>query len=125
VTSNNKILLVDDEPDIIEIMKRGLEQHGFIVDGFTDPHQALDHYKPKYYGRIITDIRMAQMSGFDLARAIFAKDPNAKFCFLTSFEILEDEAKRVFSNLPSYCFIKKPIAPSALAKHIKAHEQPS
>jgi len=116
-----KILLVDDELDIVTVMKAGLEQYGFSIDGFTNPQQALDHFKPGYYDRIITDIRMPVMSGFDFARTVIAKDPSAQICFMTSFEIHDDEARKVFSNLPSYCFIKKPITANALAKHIKAH----
>ena len=121
MTDNNKLLLVDDEKDIVTILKAGLEQHGFKVDDYTNPKEALDNFKPVYYERIITDIRMPGISGFELARQIYAKDPKAQICFLTSFEILEDEARKVFSTLPSYCFIKKPITPTMLVQHLHNH----
>jgi len=103
-------------------MKRGLEKHGFNVDGFTDPLQALKSFRANHYYQIVTDIRMPIMNGFEFARAIYAKDQSANICFLTSFEILEDEAKKVFSSLPSHCFVKKPITPSELANHIRSRD---
>jgi len=38
--TNKRLMLVDDEPDIIKVMKSGLEANGFVVDAFTDPKQA-------------------------------------------------------------------------------------
>lgn len=113
------VLFVDDEPDIIKIMKKGLELSGFIVDAFSDPKQALLKFKPNYYNAIILDIRMPLMNGFELGRAIWAKDPNARICFFSAFEIYEHEAKKVFSSFKQYWFVRKPIVPTLLAKHIE------
>jgi CheY-like chemotaxis protein len=116
-----KLLLIDDEPDIIYVMKRGLELHGFQIDAFNDPRKALEHYRPNYYHRVITDIRMPGMNGFELARKIWASDSNAQVCFSSSFEIHENEAKKVMPNLKTYCLIKKPVTPALVAKHIETH----
>jgi DNA-binding response OmpR family regulator len=119
--SSHKLLLIDDERDTTNVLKRGLEQAGFSVDVYNDSRQALANFKPKYYDRIVTDIRMPAMNGFELARAIWSIDSDADVCFLTAFEINEIEARKVFSNLKSHCFVKKPIAPSALAAHLFNH----
>jgi DNA-binding response OmpR family regulator len=116
-----KLLLIDDEQDITRIMKIGLEKAGYSVDVYNDPIGALDNFKPDYYDRIIADIRMPSMNGFELARKIWAVDSNADVCFLSSFEIHENEAKKVFSNHKNHCFIKKPVTPSQLVKHIEEH----
>src|SRR5262245_52478459 len=102
-------------------MKRGLEKHDFVVDAFSDPKQALEQFSSGQYLQIIADIRMPKMNGFEFAREIWAKDPNANICFLTSFEIFEDEAKKIFSHLNSHCFITKPITAKDLAQHIRNH----
>jgi DNA-binding response OmpR family regulator len=47
--NKKSILLVDDEPDIIGILKIGLEDNGFKVDGFTDPELALSNFKSGAY----------------------------------------------------------------------------
>ena len=114
-------MLVDDEPGITEIMRLGLRKFGFETDIFNEPRIALSQFKPNYYDAIILDIRMPGMTGFELAKQIWAKDANARICFCSAYEIYEHEAKRVFVNFKTHCFIKKPILPSALAKHVEAH----
>ena len=42
----SKILLVDDEPDIIHVLKRGLEINGFQVDAYSSSEEALNSFKP-------------------------------------------------------------------------------
>ena len=115
-----KIFLVDDELEILTVLKAGLERQGFEVDAFTNPITALQHYEPNIYDRIITDIRMPAMSGFEFARQLWAIDTQANVYFTSSFEINES-ARKMFPNLKSYCFIKKPFAATVLAKHVEAH----
>jgi DNA-binding response OmpR family regulator len=121
LSNNKKVMLVDDEADITTILKIGLRRFGFDVDVFNDPRIALSQYKPNYYDAIVVDIRMPFITGFDLARKIWAKDPHARVCFCSAFEIYESEAKKVFVDFQTHCFIKKPIMPSELAKHLEAH----
>ena len=45
---NSRILLVDDEPDIILVMKLVLEENGFKVDSFTDASEALENFRLVY-----------------------------------------------------------------------------
>ena len=123
-TTNNdkpRVLVVDDEQDITTIVRLGLRKFGFDADVFNDPKLALSQFKPNYYKAIILDVRMPGISGFTLAKEIWAIDPDARICFLSSFEIYEHEAKFVFTNFKSHCFVKKPIAPAELAKHIQGH----
>lgn len=40
-----RILLVDDEPDIAKVLKLGLGMEGYQVDAFTDPRDAISHFK--------------------------------------------------------------------------------
>ena len=56
-----KIFLVDDEPDIANSLRLGLERKGFTVDVFTDPTEALAKYKPHHYDLLLMDIRMPKL----------------------------------------------------------------
>ena len=114
-------MVVDDEQDITRALKRGLENDGYQVDTFNDPTKAISHFKPSYYGLIILDIRMPKIDGLRLAKLIWEKDDKARICFLSAFEIYEAEARKVFRDFKTYCFIKKPIMPIALSKHIEVH----
>jgi DNA-binding response OmpR family regulator len=116
-----RILIVDDENDILSVLKSGLETYGFSVDTFNDPRKALSDFKPNYYHAILLDIRMPGINGFELARAIWQKDEKAQICFLTAFEIYEQEAKAVFKDFKTHCFVKKPISTKIIAQHIQKH----
>jgi two-component system response regulator PrrA len=118
-SNSPRILLVDDEKDIIAVVKVGLEKHGYSVYAFTDPRTALERYVPRFYDLVITDINMPALNGFDLATKIWAKDPTAKLCFLTSFETYEKQARLAFKEFGTFCFIKKSIPLQDLIKHIE------
>ena len=61
-----RILVVDDEPDLTKLCSLALEYHGFKVDTFNDPQEALSNYKPDYYDLVILDIKVSKMDGFQL-----------------------------------------------------------
>ncbi len=69
-----KILLVDDEPDVLASVKEGLERQGFIVDAIDDPLEALRRFKRKYYDVALLDVRMPNLNGFQLYREILKLD---------------------------------------------------
>jgi two-component system C4-dicarboxylate transport response regulator DctD len=114
-------LLVDDEHDITYAAKKGLELQNFDVTAYNDPHEVIENYEEKSYDFHVFDIRMPGMSGFDLARQIWQKDPDAQVCFLSAFEIYQDEANKVFKNLNTTCFIKKPVTAKQLVEHLQMH----
>jgi DNA-binding response OmpR family regulator len=115
-----KVLFVDNEPDIAETMKAGLEQYGFAVDSF-DKSVDVPIHKAKQYDIAILDVRMPEIGGFQLARLLWRQNEKLQVCFLTAFEIRSSEALAMLPSLKSHCFLKKPIAPSQLAKHIETH----
>ena len=67
---NNRILIVDDEPDLTKICMLALEHYGYDVDATNDPQEALSKYKPGSYDLIILDIKMPKMDGFELYQEI-------------------------------------------------------
>jgi CheY-like chemotaxis protein len=64
--SPKKILIVDDEPDITLTLGNGLEQGGYDVHVFNDPLVALSNFKPDTYDLLLLDIKMPNMTGFEL-----------------------------------------------------------
>ena len=117
--NNNRILVVDDEPDLTKISVMALEYYGYKVDAFNDPEEALSKYKPGSYDLIILDIKMPKMNGFELYREIKKKDTNAKVCFLTASELYYKEFReKEFRSLDRTLFIRKPINNEELAKEI-------
>ncbi|MGC1135487.1 MAG: response regulator [Nitrososphaeraceae archaeon] len=117
---NNRILVVDDEPDLTQVSTLALEYHGFKVDSFNDPQEALSKYKPGLYDLVILDIKMPKMDGFELYQEIKKKDNHANVCFLTASEQYNEEfRKKDYCALDRNLFIRKPIENEELVKQIK------
>jgi DNA-binding response OmpR family regulator len=107
-----KILIVDDEPDITTALNMYLELQGFHVDAFTDPVYALAQFKAGFYQLLILDIKMPEMNGFELYTEIKKKDATVKVFFLTALSEIHDYdafKKEVFPKEDERYFIAKPI----------------
>jgi DNA-binding response OmpR family regulator len=116
---NNRILVVDDEPDLTQVSRLALEYHGFKVDSFNDPHLALSKYRPGLYDLVILDIKIPNMNGFELYQEITKMDKNANVCFLTASEqYYEEFRKEEYCALDRNLFIRKPIENEELVKVI-------
>jgi two-component system, OmpR family, response regulator ChvI len=104
-----RILLVDDERDINTVVKKGLERVGFKVCAFNNPLDALSNFEAGSYDVALLDIRMPSMNGFELYKKLREIDSKIKVCFITAFEMYEEEFKKLFPSYEVRCFIKKPI----------------
>lgn len=113
-----RIMVVDDEEDIAQLFKSGLERNGFSVEIFNDPLEALSSFKPHYYDLLLLDVRMPAMSGFELYREIKKKDNSARVCFVSAFEVHEEELRNYLPWREEKCIVKKPISIKDLVKII-------
>ena len=102
-------MVVDDEPDILNIVERSLVRWGYLVDSFDDPEDALEHFKknPSRYSLIITDIRMPKMSGAELARCAYETRPDMPVMIMTAFEVDKD-LKSTLPSIDTKGFLQKP-----------------
>jgi DNA-binding response OmpR family regulator len=121
LTRQIKLLLVDDEPDIISSFKKGLEVYGYTVDAYTDPELALVNFRPNTYHLLLLDINMPKMDGFKLFQQIEKKDPKARVFFVTAYETMYFDAFReLFPDLDIGSFVRKPISIEKLSKQIES-----
>jgi CheY-like chemotaxis protein len=115
--NKKRIMVVDDEPDLISILEVVLEENRFEVDTYDDPIIALKSYRAGVYDLLILDIKMPKMDGFELYDEIKKIDNKIKVCFLTASEMYYKNSRR-----EKYCsldmFIQKPIANEDLVDEI-------
>jgi two-component system, OmpR family, response regulator ChvI len=119
--SSYRILFVDDDRDILFTIKKSLEDHGFIVDIFSNPLEALSSFKPESYDLVLIDMKMPEMSGFEFYQELQKKTTygtEIKICFITAFEIYFETLRKEFPELYGGCFIRKPIKTEDLVKKI-------
>lgn len=118
---SKRIMLVEDEDDIILLFKMILESDvGLKVDSFTDPFSALNNFRPGLHDLILIDIALPKMNGFELYKKIRKLDNKVKICFLTAGEMYYEEVRnQVFPELEANCFIRKPITNEDLIQKVK------
>jgi DNA-binding response OmpR family regulator len=119
----NRVLIVDDEPDITLVIKLGLESNGFIVKTYNDPLLALSNFKADSYDLLLLDIKMPRMNGFELYQRLQEIDLKVKICFITAFELYFDEFQRLYPKLKVECFVRKPVSIDVLSKVIREELQ--
>jgi DNA-binding response OmpR family regulator len=126
VRDENKIMLVDDEPDILITFKAALERAGFGLDAYEDPLIALSNFKPSYYDLVLLDIKMSKMNGFELYTEMRKIDEHVKVGFITAGEMYYDNVRREIKDSgEQYCeldsdrFLQKPISNIDLIKRIE------
>ena len=115
--NKKKILIIDDEVDLTFTFKVGLEDTGlFTVDTLNDPQDMLFNFKPSMYDLLLIDMRMPQMSGYELYKEIRKIDAKIKVIFLTAspFEVLQE----VFPTFDKNYYILKPVEIAELTKRI-------
>ena len=115
-----KLLIVDDDPDIVQVLKRGLQKNSFLVNAFTNPEEALQSFKSdaESYCLVVSDMRMPALSGIQLARKVKEINPNVKVILMTAFEIRDSEFSKVFPSTQVDGFVQKPIGIKDLTKKI-------
>lgn len=87
--SINHILVVDDEPGVIQLCRRLLEKSGFEVVTHTDPNKGLESLKQQKAEMLLVDIRMPGMDGFEMMEAARLIQPDLAVVIMTGFGTLE------------------------------------
>jgi CheY-like chemotaxis protein len=106
-----KILEVDDEPDVCTMLRKVLEQYGFIADSYDDPILGLENFKAVLYELLLLEIKMPEMDGFLLYQEMKKTDNKINVCFLTASEMYNEKLreKEGFAALDKDLFLRKPI----------------
>lgn len=115
-----KILIADDEPDIVEIISFHLEKAGYIVASAKDGSEAIEKAKQFQPDCIILDIMMPKRNGFEVCEYLRS---NKEFdnTFIVLLTALNDEASHIKGlELGGDDFVNKPISPKVLVSRINA-----
>ena len=85
MSADYKILLVDDDENLLWAYKMVLSDEGFKVDTSNDPEEALEKIKLEQFNVLILDYMMPKMKGDELANMILSLDKSANIIFLTGY----------------------------------------
>ena len=115
-----RLLIVDDDSDIVQVLKMGLLKNGFLVEAFTHPEEALQSFKSdaESYCLVLSDVRMPSISGIQLSKKVKEVNPNVKVVLMTAFEIRNNEFSKVFPSTQVDGFVQKPVGIKELTDKI-------
>ena len=111
------ILIVDDEPDIREILRYNLEKEGFFITEAVDGNDALDKVS-KDLDLAILDIMMPGKDGYEVCRKIREQGNTLPIVFLTAMDRELDEVRGLEVGGDDY--VRKPFSPKMLIARINA-----
>ena len=107
-----KILLLDDEPIVIERVKSSLEMSGYYVDSFVSSKDAIAKLNLVKYDILITDLKMSSPDGMEVLKTAKQIQPNIKPVVITGFAT--NQTAEFAKKLGAIEFIPKPFKMSQL-----------
>jgi DNA-binding NtrC family response regulator len=118
-------MVVDDEFDIVMIIRRYLEKWGFEVDTFTNPAYAYEVFRAnsERYSLLLTDIRMPEMTGIRLAKLVQEIKPGIRVVIMTAYEVEPDELSEHLPSIAHQDILQKPFKLLQICTAIKKQLQ--
>ncbi len=113
-----KILIIEDDKEIVELLKESLKRELFIVDYAYDGKDGLFLYRTNHYDLLIVDYNLPEKTGIEIIKEIKSENKNIKTIILTVDST--QETKESFFNLGVDDYITKPFVFKEFLSRIKA-----
>lgn len=112
-----RLLLVDDEPSILSVLKALLSVEGFEVVAIHDGNQAVEAIRSQEFDLMISDIRMTPVTGMELLKLAYQLRPSMAVIMITAFGSIETAVEAV--RMGAYDYITKPFKIDELLLTVK------
>jgi DNA-binding NtrC family response regulator len=116
VSQDIEVLILDDEPVVVERLQEYLRKKGLSVEAFTVSSDALDRLKEKAFDVIVTDIKMEGPSGIDVLSAVKREASPPEVILITGYASFE--TLREAQAVGAYDYIPKPFKVEEVFKKI-------
>lgn len=103
-----RILLVDDDPSVLDILSEILTDNDYDVTTAKNGYEAIEKIKSGSFDLVITDIRMAGLDGLDTLANLREKQPDLKSIIMTGYASTEDPVRAIKLRVDDY--LKKPFS---------------
>jgi two-component system response regulator HydG len=105
-TRKASVLIVDDSPEMLEVLGKYFADHGFQVEIAGGGDEALEAYRARPTDVVLTDLRMKGMDGLDLFEALRRLDPDAAVVIMTAFGNVESAVDAIQRG--AFHYVTKP-----------------
>lgn len=120
MAASRKVLIADDEPDILEILKYNLERAGYQVATAKDGNEALDKAKLHHPDLIVLDMMMPKKTGMEVLE-LLRLQPDFKDTLIMFLTALSDETTQLKSfSTGADDYISKPVSTSVFVSKVNA-----
>ena len=116
--TNELVLLVDDEPSILQLAHMYLERDGFRIQEAKDGEAALEAIARLQPALVVLDVMLPKLDGFEVCRRVRAEDKSVAILMLTARD--EDIDKILGLELGADDYLTKPFNPRELVARVKA-----
>jgi CheY-like chemotaxis protein/predicted regulator of Ras-like GTPase activity (Roadblock/LC7/MglB family) len=108
--TKKRVLIVDDEQNVTLVLSRSLAKLGdeYLIETANDSEEALEKVQETHYGLVITDYRMPEMNGVDLAMAIRNLSPQTQVILMTAYG--DNQLKHMAGNMDLAGYLDKPFS---------------
>lgn len=113
-----RILLVEDEPGIVDFVTRGLTGEGFVVDAVLDGREGLRRAVGEPFDAIVLDLMLPGLSGMEVLVAVREKRPEVPVLILTARSEISDRIAGLDAGAVDY--VQKPFSVAELAARLRA-----
>ncbi len=110
--TNDSILVVDDDLDFLEIIKRILENKGYEVKNAPSASEAISRLKERFYNAAILDISLPDADGTELLSSILEMHPDIIAIMLTGHSSVQNAIQSL--NRGAFAYLEKPLDPENL-----------
>lgn len=111
------VFLVDDEPSVVTALARMLQASGFAVRCWTSAVEFLETHDPGQPGCLVTDVRMPEMSGLELQRALLERGSDRAIVFITGQGDIPTTVRAMKAGAVS--FLPKPVQRAELVAAVQ------
>ncbi|MDH3633296.1 MAG: response regulator [Gammaproteobacteria bacterium] len=116
-----KILIADDEPHVLRVLKLSLEKEGYAVETCANGKEALTRLEQEHPDILITDIQMPLMTGEELCQHIVQDMPERNFLIFVLTSRTEIEHREWSRNIHNLSFLEKPVSIRNLLEKIDGY----
>jgi len=106
------VMIVDDEPIVGKRLKPALSKHGFDVEVFESPTEALKRLGEKEFDIVVTDLRMEEVDGIQVLEHIMSSKSNTRVVLITGYATVDVAREALVKG--AFDFIAKPFKPKDL-----------
>ncbi len=117
--NKRRLLVIDDDADVLEVIGKNMEQRGYICDLISSPGFAAAKFEKSTYDAIITDLKMAIINGITIVRDVRATTANANTPIFVISGFFDKDSILKLKALNISGFIVKPFTFDDLAKKIE------